>query len=458
MVALLVFAPLVGWAIARRSLEEEIGKRLVGSAGAAAAMLNGDLLLTLQPGDEGNRTHHNVVSKLEAMRAATHVLRLQAFDRSHQLLASTGDQPPPIGTPLPELERDRLEIERAMSGEAAFSSVTFKGHDGRTYKSGYAPVLDSEGKVVAIVGADASAELFDVLRSMGGSMLALAIFFALAGLAIFLAAGRKWLLQPIMQLLGAADRIGRGDLASPVPSGGNDELGALAAGMERMRGKLFDRDRELQMMLAGIAHEVRNPLGGIELFAGLLAEDLAGDEEKLSHVRKVQRELGQLKRVVEDFLGYARDPKLCLEPVAARDLLEELAELERADAAAKGQSIEVAVEPGDLVVEADRSSLRRALLNLARNALQAAPQSGHVRLSARAQGGRVLFSVEDDGPGVPETERAKIFTPFFTTKEKGLGLGLALVRRVAEAHGGSARLQPAERGASFVVDLPAKAA
>ncbi|MGI5862461.1 MAG: ATP-binding protein [Myxococcales bacterium] len=453
--ALLVFAPLLGWAIARRSLEEEVGKRLVGSAGAAAATLNGVLLLTLQPGDDGNRTHRNVLAKLEAMRAAGNVRRLYVVDRGQKMLAGTGEMPP-IGEPLPELERDRVEIERALAGVAVSSSVTFKGLDGRTYKSGYAPVLDSEGKVVAVVGADASAEFFEVMRELGASMVGMAVAFGLLGLGIFYVVGYHWLLRPIRRLCGAAERIGGGDLESKVSCSGDDELGALAEGMDRMRGKLQSRERELQMMLAGVAHEVRNPLGGIELFAGLLAEELEGDEGKLSHVRKVQRELGHLKRVVEDFLGFARDPRLTKESMDARELLDELSDLVRGDADAKGVS--VVVESESVRLEGDRATLRRALLNLAQNAIQAAPQGGHVWLRARTAGESVVISVADDGPGVPEVERAKIFTPFFTTKEKGLGLGLAFVRRIAEAHGGTAALRPGEGGAVFELELPGKAA
>ena len=453
--ALLVFAPLLGWAIARRSLEEEVGKRLVGSAGAAAATLKGDLLLTLQPGDDGNRTHRNVLAKLEAMRAAGNVRRLYVVDRDRKMLAGTGEVPP-VGEPLPELERDRVEIERAFSGGSVSSSVTFKGLDGRTYKSGYAPVSDSEGKVVAVVGADASAEFFEVLREFGASMVGLAVAFGLLGLGVFYAVGYHWLLGPIRRLRGAAERIGRGDLESPVPLSGDDELGVLAEGMERMRGRLQSRERELQMMLAGIAHEVRNPLGGIELFAGLLAEELEGDEEKRSHVRKVQRELGHLKRVVEEFLGFARDPRLAKESMDARELLDELSDLVRGDADAK--DVILVIDAESVRLEGDRATLRRALLNLARNAIQAAPQGGHVWLRARTVGESVVLAVEDDGPGVPQAERTKLFTPFFTTKQKGLGLGLAFVRRIAEAHGGSAGLRPGEGGAVFEVKLPGKAA
>ncbi len=449
--ALLVFAPYVGSRIASRALEAEVGARLVSTASAAAATLKADLLLTLQPGDDETRTYKNARARLEALRAGTHAERLYAFDPERRMLVGTGDTLP-IGTPIPALERDRLELDRVLGGEGTPSTVTFRGLDGRTYKSGYAPLFDASGKVVAVVGADASAEFFDAVRQVGLSMVLAAALLAVAGLALFFVAGRLWLLRPIRALRDAVERIGQGDLVTPLPPTGKAELATLSRGLEQMRGQLLDREREMQVMLAGIAHEVRNPLGGIELFAGLLAEDLAGDPEKLGHVRRVQRELTYLKRVVEDFLGYARDPRLATEPVELRPFLEDLAELVRPDAAARGQEVHVEAEP--LTVPADANTLRRALLNLSRNALQAGPEGSRVTLSARADGARVLLAVQDEGPGVPEAERAQLFKPFHTTKEKGLGLGLAFVRRIAEAHDGSARLEPSPQGARFVVELP----
>ena len=451
-VALLVFAPWLGARIARDSLEKEVGSRLTGSAAMAANALKADVLLTLQPGDEGNRTYRNLVARLDGVRGATHAARVYAFTPERRLLVGTG-QGVPIGAPIPELARDRLEIERALGGEATPSSVTFQGLDGHTYKSGYAPILDGDGKVVAVVGADASAEFFDELRRFTLGMVGLALACAAAGLLLFFGVGSRWLLQPIDALVRATSRIGRGDLQSPVPVESNDELGDLAGGMDQMRRRLFDREQELQMMLAGIAHEVRNPLGGIELFAGILKEELAGDAEKLSHVAKITRELGHLKKVVEEFLDFARDPKLSLERVGVKALLEEIAELVRPDSDAKGQRLEISAEAA-LTLEADGSALRRALLNLARNAVQASPGGTLVRLAATTRDGKALLSVQDEGPGVPLDARARIFTPFFTTKEKGLGLGLAFVRRIAEAHGGKVALVEGGKGACFVLEIP----
>jgi signal transduction histidine kinase len=204
-------------------------------------------------------------------------------------------------------------------------------------------------------------------------------------------------------------------------------------------------------MLAGIAHEVRNPLGGLELFAGLLREALAGQPERLAEVARIERELGYLRNVVTDFLEYARRPRPELERVPLRELLAEVVEV--AGAGSTAVSLEV---PPELAVRADRAQLRRALMNLVRNAVAAAGPQGRVLLAAQAEAGGVVCEVRDSGPGVPAELRARIFEPFFTTREKGTGLGLAFVAEIARDHGGDITVDAApDGGALFRLRLPA---
>ena len=254
---------------------------------------------------------------------------------------------------------------------------------------------------------------------------------------------------PITRLAEAAARLGRGDLEAPFPIETRDEIGVLARTFEETRQALKARDERMQMMLAGIAHEVRNPLGGLELYAGLLREALGDQPERLEEVRRIEREVGHLNTVVSDFLEFARPVAPRLEPVQLEPLCREVADLARAGAAAR---VDVEVAPGAWA-KADRAQLRRVLLNLARNAVAAA--RSRVQLTARAEGGRIQVAVRDDGVGVPPELRDQIFTPFFTTREKGTGLGLAFVREIVRDHGGEVSVRDADGGGSvFSFDLP----
>jgi signal transduction histidine kinase len=256
---------------------------------------------------------------------------------------------------------------------------------------------------------------------------------------------------PVTRLAQAAARLGRGDLQAPFPIETQDEIGVLARTFEETRQALKARDERMQMMLAGIAHEVRNPLGGLELYAGLLREALVGQPERLEEVARIEREVGHLKTVVSDFLEFARRSPPRFESVELGPLCREVADLARAGSAAR---IEVDV-PAGLRVRADAGQLRRVLLNLARNAVAAARQ-GHISLAAHQEAGRVRVAVRDDGPGVPAELREQIFTPFFTTREKGTGLGLAFVREIVRDHGGDVSVREADGGGSvFSFDVPA---
>jgi nitrogen fixation/metabolism regulation signal transduction histidine kinase len=317
--------------------------------------------------------------------------------------------------------------------------------------------ITHEGSVVAALGVEASAEYFDLLTNFASVLTVLAI------LAVFLVvlAGTVFsrrLVRPINQLVGAAQRLGKGEWEDPVDvRAEGDEIAFLAGAFEEMRRDIVSRDRQMQMMLSGIAHEVRNPLGGMELFCGLLAEDLESSEfegeqtEMLLKVNKIQRELDYLERVVTDFLDFARDIPPDLERFAATELLDDLGDLLDAEIGNAGCAIETEVEPEHLEMTADRQKLRRALINVVRNAYQACGEGGRIRIVARADGpARRIIEVVDNGPGISDEKVEEVLTPFYTTKEKGSGLGLALTQRIVEQHGGSLEIDSNEEEGTTV--------
>ncbi len=171
---------------------------------------------------------------------------------------------------------------------------------------------------------EASAQYLDALAAFRrwlvvGGIVSLAMIVVLAA----------WLSRrmtgPLERLASAAERIGQGDLAGAVVVETRDEIGYLASRLDEMRGALRARDERMQMMLAGIAHEVRNPLGGLELYAGLLREGLADQPERLGEIARIEREIGYLKNVVTDFLDFARRPPLALEAFPVAVMLDEIA-------------------------------------------------------------------------------------------------------------------------------------
>jgi signal transduction histidine kinase len=426
-------------AVAGRALEAALAERLVSAARAAAAVLS-PRVQVLGPGDDATRTKRHALEKLRELRVATRVARFVVVRSPGDDALLDTDEVLPIGAPYRRAAIDRLELERVAGGRAA-ASVLFEGPAGRTYKTGYAP-FRANGEIVGYVAAAAPATYADALTRLrerlvivGGAGLLL-----LVGAAALVAA---LLARPLADLSRAARAIGGGALDTPIPSGGAAEAVVLADTMRSMAASLRARDEEMQMMLAGIAHEVRNPLGGIELFGGILKEDLAGDPRE-AHVDKILRELGALSRVVNDFLDFARNKPVTAEAVDLADFFFELAGL------LEGTSeVKLRIVPPEIPrARFDRAALRRALVNLVQNGLQAARREVQVRALGR-DGALELF-VDDDGPGIPAEIRDRVTAPFFTTREKGTGLGLALAERTASAHGGELRIDVAPLGGARV--------
>lgn len=450
VVALFTLFAFVAYEVSRRDLDGELGRRLEAIAASAATQIrDAKYLSQLSPGDEHEALYEQAVARLTALAQATDA-RLFLVDAEH---ASRGDtrEAVAIGTPNRRAELDRTELARVFAGKQA-ASVTFQGNDSRWYKTGYAPAFGADKTVVLAVGAEAPASYFDRLADLRARLFrwgaGLALVSVLAAILATLAITRN-----VRRLAHAAERIGAGDLRVPIKATTRDELGTLAETMERMRVQLAERDAKMQQMLAGIAHEVRNPLAGMTLFAGILREEIEPGDERRGHVLKIERELGYLERVVNDFLEYARRPKPELADVALPDLLAEVAQL------ASTPEITVGVTPGSpALARADGSQLRRALLNLARNAVQAATSAGHtgadaVRLSAH-ENGSVVLSVWNRGKEIPAETSGKLFEPFYTTREKGTGLGLAFARDIAADHGGKIEVASGNGETTFSIVLP----
>jgi signal transduction histidine kinase len=453
VVALFAIFAVVAYEVSRRDLDAELGTRLEAIAASAATQVRGKYLVELAPGDEADRAYQNVTQKLHNVAAVTGA-RLIVLDPQDDARVDTAGELA-IGTHYFRAELDRAELTRVLGGATA-PSVTFEGNDGKSYKTGYAPVHASETDpaIVLLLGAQAPASYFDRLDDLRTRLFAwgtgLALVAVLAAVVTSVLVTRN-----ARRLAAAAERIGAGDLGAPIAVRSGDELGTLAATMERMRHQLAERDAKMQQMLAGIAHEVRNPLAGMTLFAGILRDELPTSDERRSHVDRIDKELRYLERVVTDFLDYARRPRPELSGVPVGELLAEVAQL------ASTPQITVAVgDGGELVARADRAQLRRAVLNLARNAVQAAAGAeltgdDVVRVHARRNGDTLELSVWNRGSEIPSDVSGKLFDAFYTTREKGTGLGLAFVRDIAIDHGGQVSVASADGETTFTISLPA---
>jgi two-component system, NtrC family, sensor histidine kinase HydH len=205
-------------------------------------------------------------------------------------------------------------------------------------------------------------------------------------------------------------------------------------------------------LVGSIGHELRNPLGVIETSLFIL-KGRVGDERSTRHLDRIGEQLQVANGIVSNLLDLIRDRPLSRERVRIAALLGAAVE-----AVPRPEGVLLGLEGLDALPDlaGDPGQLRQVFVNLVENAVHAASPRGAVRIRAQRDGGHVEVAVEDTGPGVDPSVRRRLFEPLVTTKERGIGLGLALVRRIVERHGGTVAYAPRpEGGARFTVRLPA---
>jgi len=431
----------------QRTLEGELADKLQGLASATALQVDGELLLNLATGDEGSRTYHNLRSQLQSVMRQVGARRIFVFSQDRRSLVDTEPETP-IGSEYVFLEVSRGEMQALFSGKSA-SSPLFEGSDQRLYKTGFAPIF-FDGEVTAGLALEGSAQTLEAIQTVRRDLLLLGVGVLLGSIVFgFLFSQRITI--PINRLKMVAQRIAHGDYETPVDIKGSDEVGFLGHTMEDMRRAIVQRDIRQKAMVAGVAHEIRNPLGGIELFAGLLASELQNEKEK-KEAEKILKEVQNLKKVVTDFLDYARPNKSKKENCRIRNIFEEAQMLMAHEL--NGCRVEFSETKPDQSAWVDPQHLKRILLNLMKNSVQAMAGAGAMKLDVAA-GQNVTLTFSDTGPGIAAEIRGQIFEPFFTKREGGTGLGLAIVKSLVEENSGTIDVAAAAKpGAVFRIELP----
>lgn len=203
----------------------------------------------------------------------------------------------------------------------------------------------------------------------------------------------------------------------------------------------------IETLAAGVAHEVRNPLNSVQINLSILDQELSelvADPE--AHVfavlARIAAEIKRLDDFVSEFLRFARPPRLNVERLPVRPLITDLAAFIAPECSKKGVALDLDLGGPESAV-LDGFQLKQAVLNLVLNALQATSPGGHVTVRTAGDESRLAVAVVDDGEGMSPETREKALTPFFTTRQAGTGLGLPLVRRIAEDHDGSVEISSA---------------
>jgi two-component system, OmpR family, sensor histidine kinase MprB len=389
------------------------------------------------------------VAKHELYAQLDQTLIFQAVSGSHdfgggytEVIHPDGDR---TGAPIPVTQR-ALDVANGKAS-AYYVDTTIQGE---RYRELVAQPTPGPGAVLTVFPLEPTHHALDRIRFwivlIGGIGIAIA-----AALAAFVAAAA---LTPIRRLTAAAENVtATGNLSERVQVSGDDELGRLATRFNAMLEALQESVGRQRRLVADASHELRTPLTAARTNVDLVREGKLPEQEVGRALDEASIELDSLTSLVSDLVELARgeERKLRVESVSLDDLVA--SSVERAQARAPHATFVTSLTPTQ--VRVDPVLMERAISNLLDNAIKYSPPGAPIEVSVR--GGQVM--VADRGPGVAEEDLPRIFDRFYRAagarSKPGAGLGLAIVREAAEAHGGKATVESSAGGARFTLTLPA---
>lgn len=331
----------------------------------------------------------------------------------------------------------------------------------------YTGLRGVDGSIVAfaVIGLRGGEDFF---AQIGQWRLFIVIFLLGSGVAIVAGLFTSGILvRPLRALIKGVRSITMGDYNQRVTAEGGRELAELAGGfnkmaeqlgkMKAMEVELRRRDRlaTLGQAASVIAHEVRNPLGIIKTSTEVVRNraKLGPSEDRM--LGYVIDEVRRIETLVRDFLDFAqpKEPSRAIFPL--RSVVDRVASFAAPEFAKHAITFEIVDEPQGVAISGDPDQLHQACLNLVLNAIDAMPAGGKITIKLAATANQATLTIADSGTGMPAEIVADIFNPFFTTKAKGTGLGLAKVQSVVNAHGGTVScVSDVGKGAAFILTLP----
>ena len=393
---------------------------------------------------------------------------------SGEVVASSN--PAQVGKKIPLKKRHPANEEKPIQISAELRDADLDpGVEPRTHTIEF-PIVQGE-KVLGYVQIKGEMDtVIELLHKKYVDTLALILCTMLMGMfAVVYLAFR--FTKPIDLLVVGAQQVAQGNLYVSLPQAGRDEIGKLSGTFNQMVERLR-QSRELQERLneaekltllgrfaAVVAHEVRNSLNFINLSIDQIRAkhtdgDAAARTELQRNLQNIKEEIGRLNHLVSDFLSVGRQVPPALAPCELRTLLDAAVSL--AEKQARRQNVKISIDlPKDIpLFDLDAGQIKTCFLNILTNAIQAMPDGGKVDITAQRitshEGAEFLqLRFRDTGTGIPPEDREKVFTPFYSTKATGFGLGLAITKKIVDDHGGRVFVAADEApGAVVVMELP----
>lgn len=427
------------------------------------------------------RVHRESEVFLDDVRGDHAVLGHALAETTAALMERAGPEEALLAVEEADRRRDHVQI-RWLTTRDAIASAREVEVDGERQFVTRVPV-DTAGGATGVLELRESLTPHDAyLRDTVWRVSVVTALTLLACAALIHLAGWWVLDRRLRPLVASIRRIGAGELDQPLHLSGEDELGELARELDEMRRHLAelrataareadarvaaleqlrhaDRLSTVGKLAAGVAHELGTPLNVVGARAKMIQRGESEGEEALDDARVIVEQTQRMTAIIRQLLDFARrrPARRAVEPL--RGLSESVVTMLRPHASKA--RVELRVEGEDVSAAVDAGQLQQVLTNLVMNAIQAQPDGGEVVVTLSRADGRAVIEIRDRGTGLTEEARARLFEPFYTTKDvgEGTGLGLSVVHGIVEEHGGRVEVADAEGGGTvFTVTLPEEAA
>ncbi len=358
------------------------------------------------------------------------------------------------------------------------------------YITRYEPLRDHAGKVVGSIYVGARESALQALSTGISNQVAVIALVSIVLAGVIAIPFSRVIIRPIADLVAANERVAQGDMTVRVEPHGQGELAVLgrtfnsmvqalqetqqklmrafnnmAETLQETQQELLQKEKLASMgqLAAGVAHELNNPLGTILLYTNVVYKETSENHPHREDLQRVINETNRCKAIVRNLLDFARQNQVMARPTDVNDLLLRLASEQQQNPKFEKVQVVLELDPKIPNIQADPLQLQQVFINLFENGAEAMEVKGggcltvSTRLAPLGQGVRIFIA--DQGLGISEENRAKLFTPFFTTKPvgRGTGLGLAIVYGIVKMHRGQIQVQSEEgKGTTFVITLPLK--
>jgi len=414
---------VVGWYlyfVVKNSKEDELGNRLITVANMVSSYLESEaVIISFTEGDEQTDWYKRLKEYLLEVKKKNNLRTLSIFNTDFQWMIGT-DADMKIGTYSYLLKIDEEEIKKSITQKVSTQSYLYSFEDIQ-YKRAYAPIQGFDGTIEAFVKVEASRDYFVGLAKLRNSLIFLGLFcIGVIGILVII-------FYKLVNALIKAEES----------------------------SELNNRLQSLGTMAAGVAHEIRNPLGIIRNTAEILKAELLSESDSYSYVDSILEEVHRLNNLVTQFLQLSKPSVIEKRDCDIRQLIESTISFVKYDFEKSGIKNFYDKPQHPVNIKCDENSIKQLLLNLLINAKQSMKNGGSVKIDLIKKKNKILITITDEGSGISEIEIKKVFDPFYSTKDAGIGLGLTICKNIVDSHNGTIEVFSREnKGTKIIVSLP----